>query len=160
MFGPHGGVLGAWDCGRGKVKRWPWVALGIPNSCPRYSKKYPSYLCLRKLPFWSCSIVLFKSINGLVIYVIMIIERPILKSVSQSKKEQGNTLLYDFWAISFLQQLLCHWHLITCVWFFPSEGSRVVAGNSESWPHYIKLHPTQPGLHFFGHFFCWYIYPA
>ena len=78
----------------------------------------------------------------------MIIETPILKSVSQSvsqsKKEQDNTLLYDLLAISFLQQLLCHWHLITCVWFFPSEGSRVVAGNSESWPHYIKLHPTQP----------------
>ena len=40
--------------------------------------------------------------------------------------------------------MLCQpWHLITCVWFFPGEGShRVVAGNSESWPHYIKLHPT------------------
>ena len=51
MFGPHGGVLGAWDCGRAKVKRWPWVALGIRDFRPHYSKMYPSYLCLTNYLF-------------------------------------------------------------------------------------------------------------
>ena len=69
MFGPHGGpVSGAWDCGRAKVER-SRVAMGIRESCPHYSKEYPSMLGTFVKVQW----LLSTNTNGFVMFAMMII---------------------------------------------------------------------------------------
>ena len=125
MFGPHGGpVLGAWDCGRAKVER-SRVALGIRESCPHYSKKYPSIFGICFLI--KISIVSFYKHKWIDVcyhdhykdhcfFGSLSLSNTIPQSVSQNFKErESRSHYFYFLTISFLQQLLCGWHLITCV---------------------------------------------
>ena len=74
----------------------------------------------------------------------LLVDQSSLVSFYKQKKEKEKSYYFDFLTISFLEQLLCGWHLITCVWFFPGEGSRVVAGNSEL--HQITPHTAWAAL--------------
>ena len=159
--GAHGGVFGAWDCGR------PGQRLGRPGNSgfrvPSLLKNL--YIGIWQIPPDSAPKLSWQKTGLIIAWSNLSFECRFHKTFTCHSKlvslwQKKNWAWFDFLAISFLAYNVVLVAFDNLCVIFPMARVTGGAGNSESCPHYIKLHTTPTGCTLFGHFFCWYIYPA